>query len=345
MSGRAAVVVMAVVAGSVMTAGGRVGAAGQSPSFDQLYRAYAAGDRDIVSRRIRTGRDVGAARPPLDEKSLRRWLGGWDRTKAAFLLEFADAEALLSAHHLTAIVTGARYVMTRPMRLGQDAGEDAFEAAWHKSAIALLQNGRYQQLQDAYLDTVDARYEEPRRSGSHAVDPRFALARGIATEQRCATLDSALRNDCLRDAARRFQAAALASGTADEANVRLAWIEFQLGAHADALRTIDLACPSDDPDLIYWQHLFRGRILESLHRVPEAAGDYRKALEARPHAQSAAVALALALFSIDRPAEAVDAARDARVQPADVIDPWWTYLRGDARLVARWRTEIREHLQ
>lgn len=311
--------------------------------FDRLYSEYAAGDRDVVRRTLRTGRDVRALQAPMDDKKLRRWLGPWDRTKAAFLLELADAEAGLAAHHMTAIATGRAYVMSRPAPLGQNAADDAFEAAWHRMALALLQDGIYPQAQAVYLDTIDRRYASVPSSFAPRRDPRLALDRGIAEEQRCAL--AGYPADCLRAAIQRFAAAALVPETADEANIRAAWAHYQLKSYALALDAIDRACPTSDPDLIYWMHLFRGRILEGLSRLADAEQEYRRALDARPFAQSAGVALAATLFKLSRPDEAVNAARAVRLQSGDVVvDPWWTYLRGDARFVPEWRADLRARI-
>jgi tetratricopeptide (TPR) repeat protein len=333
---------------AVLVAGPGAGGLGaQAPvskaPFDRLFRAYAAGDRDIVRRTLRTGGDVRALQAPMDDKRLRRWLGPWDRTKAAFLLELADAEAELSAHHMTAIATGRAYVMGRPTPLGQNATEDAFEAAWHRMALGLLQDGSYPLAQSAYLDTIERRYASVPSSDASRPDARLALERGIAEEQRCALTGNP--PECLRSAAQRFAAAALVPETADEANIRAAWAHYQLKSYGLALQTIDRACPVGDPNLIYWMHLFRGRILDGLHRLDDAEREYRQALEARPFAQSAGVALAATLFKLNRPDEAVNAARAVRLESGDlVIDPWWTYLRGDARFVSEWRANLRARI-
>ena len=337
------VLALAMLAGVPGAGSLRAQASVPKAPFDRLFRDYAAGDRDVVRRTLRTGRDVRLLQAPIDDKKLRRWLGPWDRTKAAFLLELADAEAELSAHHMTALSTGRVYVMSRPTPLGQNAADDAFEAAWHRMALGLLQNGIYPQPQTVYLDALERRYASVPTSVAPRLDPRFALERGIAEEQRCAL--TGLTPDCLRGVVSRFAAAALVPKTADEANVRAAWAQFQLGNLPLALQTIDRACPTDDSDLTYWMHLFRGRILDGLGRLADAEREYRLALDTRPYAQSAGVALAATLFKLHRPDEAVNAARAVRLESGDVVvDPWWTYFRGDARFVPEWRADLRARI-
>jgi tetratricopeptide (TPR) repeat protein len=333
-----------VLTSAVLGAGGLGAQAPVSKApFDRLFREYAAGDRDVVKRTLRTGRDVRVLQAPMDDKRLRQWLGPWDRTKAAFLLELAEAEAELSAHHMMAITTGRAYAMGRPGPLGQNAQDDAFEAAWHRMALGLLQNGIYPQAESTYLDSLERRYASVPSSFAPRLDPRLALEHGIAEEQRCAL--SGNPSACLRGAIQRFASAALVPETADEANIRAAWAHYRLKSYALALDSIDRACPVGDAALIYWMHLFRGRILDGLGRLDDAEREYRRALEAQPYAQSAGVALAATLFKLSRPDEAVNAARAVRLVSGDVVvDPWWTYLRGDARFLAEWRADLRARI-
>src|SRR5262249_24943239 len=134
------------------------------------------------------------------------------------------------------------------------------------------------------------------------LDPRFALERAIAQEQRCpreakpeGRAPMPIDRDCLAEAARLFAIAARNPATVAEANTRGAWVQFQRGAFAEALATIGRAETSEDQDVAYWAALFRGRILDALGRNREAEQSYRAALKARPFAQSANVVLAVTL--------------------------------------------------
>jgi tetratricopeptide (TPR) repeat protein len=343
---------------AVCTPAARAQSASPRPklSFDELYQRYAGGDHDIVASALVTGEDFQALNPPRDDRRVRRWLGTWDRRKAAFLLEFAGAERLLSrGHFLTALAAGREYVSSRPSPPGQDPAEDAFELAWHQAALGLLEERLYWSGVDAYVEALSGRYGSD--AAGARVDGRILLAHGIAQEQRCwlerqapdgHAIDAATkatRDAGLKEAVRRYAAAATVPEVANEANVRSAWVQFQLGAHADALRTIDLARPTGDNDLTYWMYLFRGRILDALNRQADAERAYRSALAVRPFAQSAAVGLALTLLRLERPDEAQASAVYARQQPADASDPWWTYFGADARFVLRWRAELRLGLE
>jgi tetratricopeptide (TPR) repeat protein len=372
--------------------------------FDQLYKDYASGDFDVITRTLTSPRSLAVLQAPQDSGKLRKWLGKWDRAKAVFLLEFAGAQAQYApGAAITALSEGRLFVISRPTPLGQSAEEDAFELAWHKGAMAMLEDRVFVTTQELYLDTLQRRYASvaggPPTGGPGAkppdqirIDSRFALERGVSQEQRCwndlsqATTTSAssaiaglptissatsaagnvtvqgslpsadapnlgattpqpapilTRKGCLAEGVRRFEIAAAAAETASEAFTRSAWLQYQIGALPDALRTIDRAVATDDAVLTYWTNLFRARILDGLERFADAERAYRAALAVRPAAQSAAVGLALTLFKLDRVTDARAAAMAARQQPPDTVDPWWTYLGADARFIPRWRAELR----
>ena len=323
-------------------------------AFNALYREYAAGDYGVVARRIQSGRDFQALQPPATDARLGKWLGKWNPTKAAFVLELADAERLSAAWHSLALISAGRlYVISRPTPLGQNSADDAFELAWHHTAVALLAEQMLCSAENVYLDTLQRRYASTPVEPHSPLDPRFVLDRGIAQEQRCwlnrdapdpnpadFSTTEVSRADCLKEAIRRFTAAAAVSPVAVEARTRMAWAQFQLGALEDALGTIEQAGQTTDSDLTYWTQLFRGRILDALNR-PDAETAFRAALEARPSAQSATIGLALTLYKQGRVDDAKQIAGVAKRQPPETSDPWWTYLGGDARFYPRWRAELR----
>lgn len=359
--------------------------------FDQLFKDYAAGDFDVITRKLKTGRDRQALQPPADAAHLRKWLGTWDRAKAAFILEVAEAETdIAPGAAITSVSEGRLFVISRPTPLGQSSDDDAFELAWHKGAMALLEDRMFVPTQELYLDTLQRRYSPVSGSAAIKIDPRFALERGVAQEQKCwndgtqATTSGAIAGlpslsstgagdvtvqgtgsmmdpgqlrpgggsleyqtarSCLSEALKRYLVASADPETASEALTRTAWMEYKLGAPADALKILERAKPIDDVEVTYWMHLFRGRMLDALGRFADAESAYRAALTARPAAQSAAVGLALTLFKLDRVADARAAAAEARQQPTDTIDPWWTYLGADARFIPHWRTELRRAIQ
>lgn len=341
--------------------------AAQPPAatFDQLYRTYAAGEYDVVETTVPKV-DYRSLKVP-DADHLAQWLGAFDRRKAAFILEFAAASAgRAPGGVLTTLSVGRAYVMGRPAPLKLSRSEDAFEITWHKSAMALLEGWSFVTAEDVYLESLTRRF-----AASGGLDPRFVLEHAIAQEQRCASDDKIDKRDtaasaaatagkptqslgdllapvtvpsisaCLNEAKRRFATAALDPSTAAEANTRGAWVEFQLGDLAAARTAIEKAQATEDADLAYWTSLFRGRIYDAANRLPDAERAYRAALQVRPAAQSAAIGLAFTLFRMDRREDARAIAGEARRQPDDAADPWWSYIAGDARFLPSWRADLR----
>lgn len=349
--------------------------------FDALYQQYAAGDYDVVARTIRTVADVNALNPPEPLK-LRKWLGAWSRAKAAYVLELAATMSDMSSRGSLALISEGRlFVISRRPALGASAVDDGFELAWHKAALGVLEGKMLYAAQDLYLDTLERRYTT-KSSASPLVrlDPRFVLERGVALEQECwlessrpipgasvssvsnpgvttqgpppspdvPSMPSALPpatmtpKGCLLEGAKRFVTAARAPETAAEANMRLAWLQFQLGQLQGALVAINRADPGGDKELAYWTELFRGRILNGLNRDVDAERAYRAALASHPDAQSANIGLALTLFRLRKVDDARALASDIRRAPTNIADPWWTYLGADARFVSQWIADIRK---
>jgi hypothetical protein len=348
--------------------------------FEDLFNQYQGGDYDVVHRTVNTATDLNLLNPPEVQK-LRKWLGQWtggpSRAKTAYLLDLAvTIEPLSQRAAISLISEGRLYLVTRHDPIGVAPDDDAFELAWHKTAIALLEQIPYPMAENVYLDTVQHRYT----ARSHGVlDPRFVFQGGVAMEQTCwnapdkpyislpstamtagdvshqaaptanpsDVLSSSMprvdtRKDCLVEATRRYIAAASAPAVAAEANTRAAWMEFQLGLYTGALATIDRAGQTDDDVVTYWNRLFRARILTALGRDADAMQAYRAAVEAAPTAQSPRVGMALLLFKLKKIDDARHTAAEIRQMPSGNVDPWWTYLGADGRFVTAWTADMRK---
>ena len=99
--------------------------------------------------------------------------------------------------------------------------------------------------------------------------------------------------------------------------------------------------PHDDSMLNYVQHLTRGRLFDGADRAADAASAYRRALEAEPRSQLAAIGLAAALLRSARADEAVDAAARARTLGAEHTRHDQAFRQADLRFVRGWLSEIR----
>jgi Flp pilus assembly protein TadD len=102
----------------------------------------------------------------------------------------------------------------------------------------------------------------------------------------------------------------------------------------EALEHLSRVVPqTPDAHLKYLAYLFQGRALDRLHRAAEAVEAYRSAIGVAPKAQTAQLALALALARNGERAEAERAGLVAvTMEPG--YDPWLDYGDGDARF---WR--------
>jgi hypothetical protein len=287
---------------------------------------------------------------------MTEWLAAWDPQKASFVIELGRAANQVAPAKTWPIMSaGLRYVTTRPAPAGQAAPEYALEATWHHAAIGLLQQHRFADYEDRYLEALHARMSS---TATALAIGRFALARGVAQEHRCWNDRPSLERAgpaadaipraagqsvastmglsksekekigarlaaCQTDAVTRFDRAA-GSEAGAEARVRGAWMRVQLGQFAEAFRTIEAVDPGGDRVLAYWAGLVRGRIADALGRHADAERAYRDALAAAPHAQSAGIGLALSLFKLNRDVEA-----DAAGLAADhrFVDAWSAALR------------------
>jgi tetratricopeptide (TPR) repeat protein len=350
--------------------------------FDQLFAAYAAGDRTVVITQLKSGQDCARIQPALETSTKSLLAGSWQRDKAAFVLELAnDLSQCALRESYSLISQGRNYVMGRPTALGADQAEDAFELAWHLIAVAVLQRERATYASEVYLDTLERRYVTgaAAKAARTTLDPRFRLMRAIGEEQRSLvarvaprlTAQAQRRTDAsvqsledteavvpatpvvtypsaasLRTAAKLFERSAADAAAAPESYVRLASVRFRLGEFAPALTAIERArvMPEDRP-LRYWAGLWRGRILDALHRTADAERAYADALDAWPTGQSAGVGLALMRFKLNRRADAVEAAARVQAVSSTAPDPWWTYYAGLARFIPVWLGQMRETLR
>lgn len=348
--------------------------------LNQLFSAYAGGDRDVVLSKLRTGEDCRRVRPGLVDAS-RAITAVWQRARAAFVLELAnDVSQCAPQEFLDLISIGRAAVIGRPSILGADASDDAFELKWHLLAVSVLQREQAINALSIYVTTMERRYvNSPAAKAAHTkLDPRFELMRAIAAEQGIARTMSSVsvvdmpmqtvtdataqqptqkstmstsfsdsgRAIFLTQAQRALERAAAIPAIAPEALVRLAVVRFRQNELADALKTMERAAvPAADPTLKFWASLWKGRMLDALNRPADAQRAFQQAVDLWPASQAAGTGLALAHLKQNHRVEA--AAEAARVQalPATAPDLWWTYSRGDARFIAPRFSELREAIK
>lgn len=179
-------------------------------------------------------------------------------------------------------------------------------------------------------------------------EPRFVLARGVATELRTWPDPRDGRTPRDRDptlvgqAVTRLSEAKYLKDVGAEALTRLAFMAIRNGNANEALpylRDAENAAP--DPFVGYLIQLFKGRALERLGRPAEAIAAYRKAVAILP-AQTAQLALATALAKTGDHAGALTHAEAATRSTSVSTDPWIAYGRGDGRLWGDIAAQLRE---
>jgi hypothetical protein len=168
------------------------------------------------------------------------------------------------------------------------------------------------------------------------LDPEVQLlygcvAEGLAEEQLLRHRESAAA--AWRDQAEGALRDAIAlDGGLLEARLHLGKLRLDRGRLIRAEpRLQDVEANSGDDRQRYLARLFLGRLAERRGRLDEAAGFYRRALEAWPDSQAARIALGHAVESSSRPAAArplVAASLLASQRLDRAADPWWLYLFG-----------------
>jgi tetratricopeptide (TPR) repeat protein len=150
----------------------------------------------------------------------------------------------------------------------------------------------------------------------------------------------------LREVAGAFEKLLLRQSIAADVHLRLGQTYIRLGRFEDALKQLNqIDARTSDPFLIYLSRYVTGVARRAAGDPAGAAGAFASALEAVPHAQSAAMALASLTLAADKPADAYALVRSAVARAGDVDDPWRHYPAAEYRLwhayVAALRTEVR----
>ena len=335
---------------ALLTAAAFAGA-GQSPTVEQAFARYRAGDRDVVAA-LDSITAADAALRELDRfgpkylsgdrataEERRRWL-------MTFVLELAQAQSEKESVSAGLLVEWA----CRHVRRHEPI--DEFDRRWQLAATALLAGAINPGALDAHLRHMAAR---------HPGEPRLALARALVADQYTAPREVLARSRAAaaaastqaalpslqEEAARRFQELALLDERLRaEANVRRARVYIALKRFDDAIVTLaPVESQTTDRTLIYLSRLFRGQALERLGRTEEAQREWVSALKIAPGAQSAMMSLATAMFRAGE-RTAADLVVSRMLETNDPrADPWWAYWAGDYRFWYQLVAEVRELLR
>lgn len=331
-------------------------AQGNENPIDALLTRYAAGE-PVLADRVPTEASLDVLRPDL-LAAARLWRQPWNPLGAAFLLDLALwslarewRDGLWLLRTAEGIVTGRQTPAATP--------PDSFELLFHRAALVGLISTNHLAEAEDYFGRLDARLAAI-GAGERLTDPRLLLLRGLLDEawtapavrafsSGSATLPSAIVapdegaiRGRLELALASFERASHAPEVAAEAAVRRAFVLHRLGRHQEALVALDAVDTARAPRAIeYWRRLFRGRVLEALRRIDDAAAAYLSALRIEATAQTPAVALA-SLFQRQGNAEQARRwAASARATEPTGLDPWWQYWFGDLRWLGIWMADLR----
>jgi tetratricopeptide (TPR) repeat protein len=201
------------------------------------------------------------------------------------------------------------------------------ELGWHAAGLSLLERAAPPDLILRHLAHAEARFPG---------QGRWALLRAAVEEQR--TWAASAGGDALvvtpklhASVAARYQEATTHESVREEAEVRWGFFELAQGLTDAALTHFDRAGTPADQIVRYWLLLFKGRALEQVNRVDDAVAAFRLAMGVAPFAQSAALALAGALVSHHRPAEAAEIVSRSLSVADRGLDPWVYYATPDGR--------------
>jgi hypothetical protein len=311
-------------------------------TLDELFARYQAGDPQALASTPELRRSFRAMLKELPD-TLDRWERHRRPSQGAFLLEFIRT-GLVDFNEATTtkgLAVSQAYIMRRTNPPGKNPAEDALEITWHKAALGLVEGLRDLRLLDDTLGPLRRRMTTAPAAGGRAtlVDPWIALVDGIAIEIRTFVDPRVLPREGPA-AIRRFDEAAKYPDTRAEATVRKAALLVRMGDHAGALAALDAGSdPGNDSTVRCWRALLRGRALEGLGRLDDAASAYGEALIAAPNSSSALAALAAVELRRGRTDIAVQWAAQGRARTGAATDPWLLYGTADFRLY-RERIEI-----
>ena len=235
---------------------------------------------------------------------------------------------------------------------------DDHERLWHRATFALVGGVR----DWSFLLTPLSPPTPRTRLGGHVLhglnrfprDPHVRLARAIAIASRhiiademdapkpdqrtqaatvmpmrpmVADLLSARTSTSLDYAVQQFMPLIDDPVVGPEARMRLGYLYFRGALYEQASVAERLAAQAtDDMNLRYVSYFIAAQATQAAGNLAGAEELYAKALEARPHSQSATVALSALLFLRGDAAAAYDAIERSRVERPNDDDPWRQFL-------------------
>lgn len=282
------------------------------------------------------------------ERSGSRWIaaGGataTDRRRLAAAVFTLDVANQWRQSHWP---LGRRLITWAAAELAASPAAGAAERLWFRASVTLFEGaddwlflaGRPASVAKPGKQTMTTHLSVAR--GKFADDPRLQLAEVVAVENRTWDINLAFRDAAVPEppnrAAELWEIAgslttlAKVEEVSGDAHLRLGFLQLRLGRIEAAQAEFDTVEKSTtEPFLLYLSRLFGGAAHERQRRLPEAAGAFRRALDAAPRAQTATTMLAALLVRTGRQDEALEAVNAFFEGGVAAADPWRAYRQGD----------------
>lgn len=305
-------------------------------AVSDLSAAYSAGDFNRFVGGLQRIVNRGAFIRELRESG-NPWPDNPNR-ESAFVLELVDFA--LQSPRREDREEGRRLLMAHRPLIRGPFGPDAYERYWLWAAILVLEGANQPDLAQKLIADGRALFPD---------EPRFRLASAFVTDQSRALHPLARNGVALPAEAAHVKAVAAAYDsamddpeTAAEARIRKSWLLHRAARSEEALAVLDSIGTPPEALLDYLRHLIRGRVLDGLNRLDDAAAAFRAAALLFPDGQSARVGLMTVLQKQGNSPAALEQAELIQRMSPDAVDPWWRYWQGDYRLVATAFTRLRE---
>jgi tetratricopeptide (TPR) repeat protein len=210
-------------------------------------------------------------------------------------------------------------------RLPSDA-----ERQWQITAMAVLEGLGNVQAVEAHLAHARARF--PAEGQWRQAQTWLADSRTLNVHPRQPLSAAAIRFPA--DLAAQYEALTTTPAFADDAWVRIGFLQFLSGNAREARAAFQRAESPGAPDNIrYLTRLFFAWMAEREARTDDAIREFTSALDAAPYGRTAAVWLAVRYHIEGRAADAERVAAEGLRAARDGTDPWRTFYGGDIR---RW---------
>jgi tetratricopeptide (TPR) repeat protein len=320
----------------------------------RLLNLYASGERRLTPSQPVSAADFRRELPDLGRTFVATSSLGPVRARMillAFSLEIASAAIIADDGG-----SARTLVEWACQQVRAHTPTDEFDRRWQLAATALLESNVDPVFLEAHLDHVRDTFPN---------DAIWRLAKAVAAEQRISPFSTqrtdavfinvvaaanpgrvAAERSRLRDVAiRAFQDLVDAPEVGAEARVRLSRLRMEAGQVDAALGLLSgVEDRTSDASLKYYARLFRGRLFEQLARPDDARTEYSAALQLKPGAEAAMLALASLAFLRDDAASA-DQLTSTMVTGLAAPDPWTRYWMGGMRNWNDRLAALRELLQ